>query len=237
MREIDNGADVILNGFLAAVHDAPDLLYLRASNALWLKKASPQSPMRLTPTNLGILALLIVAVLVGQALQSRSTRAENITFEQIEGLPGWRRATFDGVTRPGGTANSAVFAGLGDDATGTMDPGALCAFLYPNAGETLQATHFSDLNCPNCLPLERKLRTRLDVTRIELPLLGQGSETTPRPCSPSRCRPRTRRSRRRSFDVSSKRPGRSKPADPACTPPSPVKPKTWGLMPKPSEPP
>ncbi len=154
---------------------APDLLYLRASNALWLKKASLQSPMRLTSTNLAILALLIGAAIFGQALQKRFTGTDSVTFEPIEGLPGWRLVAFDNVTLPGGTATSAVFAGLGET-TDTMDRDALCTFLYPDANETLQAAHFSDLNCPNCQPMERKLRARLNVNRIELPLLGQSSE-------------------------------------------------------------
>lgn len=107
-------------------------------------------------------------------------RPRAIEFTAIPGLPGWRQAAFDGVTLPGGSATSAVFAGLGEgEAPPVLAPADLCALLYPD-GE--RAAIFTDVNCPNCRSLEAKLAARPDlhVTYLDLPLLGPASETAAR---------------------------------------------------------
>lgn len=134
--------------------------------------------MRLTRTTLAVLALLGVGVLFGQMLQGRPGSMKPLEFESVEGVSGWRRTTFEGFTS-GGSATSAVFAGLGEDSAERLSPEALCRHLYPTESPKLSAAVFTDINCPNCASLDLKLSRRLDrldVTRIELPLLGASSE-------------------------------------------------------------
>ena len=120
--------------------------------------------MRITRSQLVVLALLGLALLFGQALQSRRNAPDQIVYAPIEGLPGWGRVAFDSITLPGGSATGALLVGLGEE--GIRDQGIPAAF-------------FTDVNCPNCQSLETKLkarRDRLDLTRVELPLLGPRSE-------------------------------------------------------------
>jgi protein-disulfide isomerase len=137
--------------------------------------------MPLTRSNLVVLALLGAAVLFGQTLQGRLGMAKPLAFEDVAGLPGWRQVAFKGIT-PGGSATSAVFAGLGEDDSSRLSPEALCRHLYPmypTVGPKISAAVFTDINCPNCASLNLKLARRLDrleLNRIELPLLGESSE-------------------------------------------------------------
>lgn len=130
-------------------------------------------------SNLVLLLLLLCLAGLLHVLQNRLRDNPDITFEPIPGLPGWRQLVFDNVSLPAGTSTGAVFLGIGEEAAGeALSLPGLCDVLYPKPGEKLQAAIFTDVNCPNCASLELKLNNRLnriDVRRIELPVLGSRS--------------------------------------------------------------
>ena len=135
--------------------------------------------MRMTRAKLVLLALLGAALLFAQVLQGRLGGPQPLTFEGIEDLPGWRQIAFEDITAAGGTATGAVFAGIGEESAERLPAGALCSHLYPTASPKISAAVFTDVNCPNCASLDLKLNQRLDrleINRIELPLLGASSE-------------------------------------------------------------
>lgn len=111
-------------------------------------------------------------------------REKPLVFEEIPGLPGWRRIAFDGVTGAGGSASEAIFAGLDPAETlAPLSPQALCSLLYPNVAKGIPAAIFTDVNCPNCASLEAKLKARRDILALnwhDLPLLGPTSENAAR---------------------------------------------------------
>lgn len=136
--------------------------------------------MKLTRSHTAILALLMAAVLFGQSLQGRLGGSDALAFEDIDGLPGWRRVDFDQVSAVGGDATGAVFLGIGEDDAGTLSAEALCRHLFPGTGAGVPAAFFTDVNCPNCRSLAAKLDARADrlrLNRLELPILGPVSET------------------------------------------------------------
>jgi len=126
--------------------------------------------------------LLLFAMLAALAAgrQLWLAQEDDLAFTPVEGLPGWRQVAFDGVTDPGGSATGAVLAGIDATERRDLSPADLCAVLYPSPGEGVPAAFFTDANCPNCRSLEAKLAARADalsLTRLQLPLLGPGSET------------------------------------------------------------
>lgn len=136
--------------------------------------------MKITPSKVIIVALLGLALVFGQVLQSPVGQMDELAFQPVGNLPGWRRVTFDAVTLPGGSATGAVFLGIGNEASAEpLSSDGLCDFLYGRKGQGVPAAFFTDVNCPNCRSLELKLdarRDRLNHKRIDLPLLGQQSE-------------------------------------------------------------
>lgn len=145
--------------------------------------------MKLTRTNLMILGLLAAVALFGQGLQTRMKTAQTPTFEDIVDLPGWRRAVFDGLSQAGGSATGSVLVGIGAEDAERLAPEALCRHLFPTTGNGLRAAFFTDINCPNCQSVELKLNDRsdrLDVNRLELPILGRGSEAYARAITAAR---------------------------------------------------
>lgn len=111
-------------------------------------------------------------------------REKPLVFEEIPGLPGWRRIAFDGVTGAGGSAPDAIFAGLDQAETlAPLSPQALCSLLYPKVAKGIPSAIFTDVNCPNCASLEAKLKARRDVLALnwhDLPLLGPTSQNAAR---------------------------------------------------------
>ena len=127
----------------------------------------------------GLLLLAILAALAA-GWQLWLAQDDDLAFAPVEGLPGWRQVAFDGITDPGGSATGAVLAGIEATERRDLSPADLCAVLYPATGQGVPAAIFTDANCPNCRSLEAKLATRTDrlnLTRLQLPLLGPGSET------------------------------------------------------------
>jgi predicted DsbA family dithiol-disulfide isomerase len=140
-----------------------------------------------TPNRRNLLALGAGLAAIATGWQLWVGREKPLTFEQIPGLPGWRRIAFDSVTGTGGSASDAAFIGL--DASETLpllSPQSLCATLYPKADKGIPSAIFTDVNCPNCARLEAKLKARSDVLALnwhDLPVLGPTSENAARAMS------------------------------------------------------
>ncbi|SMX23225.1 DsbA family protein [Boseongicola aestuarii] len=124
--------------------------------------------------------------LVGGGWQAWVHRPRKMTFEPIDGLPGWRKTVFEGVSAPrGGLSTTAAFAGLGNETTNptTLSPEQLCRTLFQDAEDgRAPVAAFSDFFCPYCRTLTERLAARASdaasqpaITWHELPLLGPSS--------------------------------------------------------------
>lgn len=144
-------------------------------------------------TNTSRRGLLIGALALGGVAwgwQRFGVRTPQPGFVRIEGLPGWRRVEYDGVSLAGGGATDAVLVGIGG--TGPeVEPlpvAALCSALYGETqGSGLPVAMFSDFFCPYCRTLASRVAARADdpasgisLTWHELPLLGPASERAAR---------------------------------------------------------
>ena len=110
-------------------------------------------------------------------------RPRPLAFEDIPGLPGWRRVTTGEVTGGGGNATSAVFAGLsGEEAVPPWPANRLCPAVFRDRGdEVIPFAMFTDPFCPYCRVLMPRLIARgMRVTWHEWPLLGPASELASR---------------------------------------------------------
>ncbi|NNJ67981.1 MAG: thioredoxin domain-containing protein [Boseongicola sp.] len=123
---------------------------------------------------------------VGGGWQAWIHRPRAMTFEPIEGLPGWRQTVFEGLSAPrGGLSAAAAFAGIGNvTSTPTiLPPARLCQTLFQDAQDgKAPVAAFSDFFCPYCRTLTERLAARaadpasnLALTWHELPLLGPSS--------------------------------------------------------------
>lgn len=123
---------------------------------------------------------------VGGGWQAWVHRPRKMTFEPIEGLPGWRRTVFEGVSAPrGGLSTTGAFAGIGNETSAptTLSPDQLCRTLFQDARDgKAPVAAFSDFFCPYCRTLTERLAARaadpasnLALTWHELPLLGPSS--------------------------------------------------------------
>ena len=129
-------------------------------------------------------------VAVGAGWQLWGNRPRGFDFVAIDGLPGWRRLAFEGVSSPTGGLGDAAFLGLDGNAeeVAPLPAAALCDTLFrmrpPGA---VPVAAFSDFFCPFCRVLTARLADRaaspasgIAVTWHELPLLGPVSETAAR---------------------------------------------------------
>ena len=118
--------------------------------------------------------------------QRFGVRSPQPGFVAIEGLPGWRRVEYEGVSLSGSSATSAVLVGIGEPEP-SLDPlptSALCDALYGSQfGLSLPVAMFSDFFCPYCREVSARIAARaadpaskLSLTWHELPLLGPSSE-------------------------------------------------------------
>ena len=79
-------------------------------------------------------------------------RPRKFEFEPLEGLPGWRRLVFEGISG-GGNATNAVFAGLQDGSepnVAALAPDRLCTTLFDRPRDKVPVAAFSDFFCPFC---------------------------------------------------------------------------------------
>ena len=129
-------------------------------------------------------ALLAVPLL---AMRAVTPREPAFAFDDIPGLPGFRRLEGGAVSTP----LADPFAGLrapGEPPPPTPLPASdLCAALFgpgPPPPGTVPVASFSDYYCPYCRDLTVRLAARagpdLRVTWHELPLLGDASEAAAR---------------------------------------------------------
>lgn len=132
-----------------------------------------------------LLGLGAIAV-VGGGWQAWVHRPRAMTFESIDGLPGWRRTVFEGVSAPrGGLSTTAAFAGAGSGtvALTRLAPDQLCRTLFVRRDDTrVPVAVFSDFFCPYCRTLTERLAERaadpnsnIAISWHELPLLGPSS--------------------------------------------------------------
>lgn len=107
-------------------------------------------------------------------------RPAPLEFEEIDGLPGWRMVSFEGLTSGG--AAGAVFAGIGADPVDLLAPERLCPVIFRDAGEgVVPLAMFTDAFCPYCRVMEPRMHTRSQtVAFLDLPLLGPASEVAAR---------------------------------------------------------
>lgn len=137
-----------------------------------------------TTNRRNLLGLGAGLVAIAAGWQTWLGRERPISFQTIDGLPGWRRITFASVTGTNGSATDSVFLGL--ENTNSPPPfssDALCKTLYPKAAKGIPAAIFTDVNCPNCTRLEAKLNARSNALALnwhDLPLLGPTSERAAR---------------------------------------------------------
>ncbi len=127
---------------------------------------------------LGVGALTAVAV----GWQLWANREQPFAFAPIDGLPGWRRVDFDGVSgAPGGLSGAALVGiGEGEDAPDILAAERLCEVLFSDRdANSVPVAVFSDFYCPFCRVLIERLGAgvdpRVDITWHELPLLGPSS--------------------------------------------------------------
>jgi predicted DsbA family dithiol-disulfide isomerase len=130
-------------------------------------------------------AALLAAPLL--ALRALAPREPEFAFDDIPGLPGFRRLDGGGVSTP----LSDPFAGLrapGEPPPPSpLAPEDLCGALFGAASlapGAVPVASFSDYYCPYCRDLTVRLAARagpdLRVTWHELPLLGDASEAAAR---------------------------------------------------------
>lgn len=135
-----------------------------------------------------LLTALIVLGGVAGGWQLWVRRPRGFDFQPIEGLPGWRRIEFEGLSTPSGDPSGAAFIGIGaSEAPPPLPPGALCRVLFGSvAGDRFPIAVFSDFNCPFCRTLVPRLAERaasdptIAIRWHELPLLGPVSEQAAR---------------------------------------------------------
>ncbi len=124
--------------------------------------------------------------LVGGGWQAWVHLPRKMTFEPIDGLPGWRKTVFEGVSAPrGGLSATAAFAGIGGRSTisGTLGPEQLCQTLFGRHDDSkIPVAVFSDFFCPYCRTLTKRLAERaarpdstVTINWHELPLIGPSS--------------------------------------------------------------
>lgn len=118
----------------------------------------------------------VIAAAYGTAAGLRRLMEPALTFEPIDGLPGFRRMAGGPVS-----TGALVFAGLGDPDADAIPPDSLCTHLFaPSRPDLPQIAYFSDSRCIHCRvlsPLLHALETEqvAGITWHELPLLGQAS--------------------------------------------------------------
>ncbi len=115
--------------------------------------------------------------------------APDLTYQEIEGLAPFRSLATGGEVSGGGDPSAAIFAGLNDRAA--TDPvleqslrDSLTEVLWGDWDGTgpVPVTYFTDINCPICRVLERRLAVLdgIALTTREYPIFGETSEQAAR---------------------------------------------------------